>query len=618
MCAIIGVVSKKMISGAGWLTIGRDSMKHRGPGGFGEWSSKDCKARFAHRRLSVIDLSTSAGQPMSSPSGDVVVVFNGEIYNFKELRLELRKSGHAFITKSDTEVIIHAWKEWGVDCVDKFNGMFAFAIYDEVQSTTFIARDRMGEKPLYYSFDNGELRFSSELKGLLADESVSRAINNTALNYYLQFGYVPGDMCILEGIHKLPPSNALLFNHMSGEFDVWKYWNIPIFDNSINNKVDENFLVDKFETILGDSVESHLVSDVSTGVLLSGGVDSSLITALAAKQNNNINTYTVSFPNNKSYDESLYAKSISDQFNTNHTEIKIDEIPVEKLPEIAVFYDEPMCDSSMVPTYLLSSVVSDFCKVVLGGDGGDELFGGYKHYNRLIKLDISRKFLPKILAKSAGKISKNFLPTGFKGRQLLASLGIDLDVELPQNEFFFNSKEREKLIPSRYLDLNGGDYSNSSHKGMSVLERGIRSDLTGYLPEDILVKVDRASMASSLEVRSPFLDINVINFALKEVPDYLKTTHNRRKILSKELSKKILPKSFDLKRKQGFSMPLSDLLKKGKWRVFFEEILLDSECIFNKEAVNNLFLGIDFGMNNGERLFSLVIFELWKREYLTC
>ena len=372
MCGIVGIVSNTPQAQRLWLAIGRDAMTHRGPDDAGEWWSADGRVGLAHRRLAIIDLSLAGHQPMHDASGALTIIFNGEIYNFADLRNELVAKGHAFRSHSDTEVILAAYREWGTECLGRLNGMFAFALFDEGQQTVFLARDRAGEKPLFYSHLNGVLRFASELKALLADPASPRQIDPVALDCYLAMGYVPGDRCILQGFNKLPPAHALLFHLKTGHVKIWRYWQLPELGDAAQGPVDEAALLDELEALLEGAVRQQMVADVPLGVLLSGGVDSSLITAMAVRASSRVQTFTVGFPGHGKLDETKHARLIARHFGTRHTELMAEDVSADLLPRLARQFDEPIVDSSMIPTFLVSQLVRQHCTVALGGDGGDE------------------------------------------------------------------------------------------------------------------------------------------------------------------------------------------------------------------------------------------------------
>ena len=614
MCGIVGVCSSTVITSRSWLENGANAIQHRGPDDFGEYWSQNGLVGLAHRRLSIIDLSSAARQPMRNMSGDLIIVFNGEIYNYIDLRNQLIGFGYEFDTQSDTEVILAAFSKWGVDCLKFFDGMFSFAIYDSKENRLFFARDRAGEKPMYYYHDGNTLYFASELKALLANNCLPRRIDPISFDCYLSMGYVPAELCILKGYKKLPPAHAMVFDINNGVIKTWKYWELPLEDSS--QFLDPEILLDRYEGLLENAVQKQLIADVPVGVLLSGGVDSSLITAMAARTSNKIKTFTIRFPGHAGADETEHARLIANHFDTEHIELEASSASAELIPLLAKQYDEPIVDSSMIPTYLVSNLIGKHCKVALGGDGGDELFGGYGHHSRLLWMSKYFEMVPNSVCKSVADLASRYMPTGMKGRNWLQGLGVDLKEGLPLIANYFDQPSRRKLVSLDIDNLSAEDVLVSNmQRSSDILQRVTRTDFHNYLAEDILVKVDRASMLNSLEIRAPMLDRSLIEFAFRDVPSYLKTTVKNKKILPKMLASKLLPSEFDQKRKQGFSIPLSDWIKDGEFRDLFHDVLLDNSSIFNIKEVKKLLVNQDKGYNNSERLFSLVLFELWRKEY---
>jgi len=618
MCGIVGIASNRPIQDKTLVRRGTDAIIHRGPDASGEWWSEEGHVGLGHRRLSIIDLSTAGHQPMEYADGRLQIVFNGEIYNFIELRETLRKKGYSFRSNSDTEVLLAAYLEWGTDCLSQLNGMFAFCLYDKAKNQLFLARDRAGEKPLFYAIKNNELRFASELKALFADPNFSRRINKEALDCYLSMGYVPGHRCIIEGVNKLPPAHAMIYDIGNNNLKVWRYWHLPTPPTyNGNGGYNEQDLLDELEKLLEEAVQRQLVADVPLGVLLSGGVDSSLITALAVRTVPKVKTFTVSFAGHKKYDESAHARLIADYFQTDHTEVEASEVEVDILTKLARQYDEPLVDSSMIPTFLVSQIIREHCTVAIGGDGGDELFGGYGHYDRLLWSKEKLAPIPKFVRSPAAKLA-NLLPVGFKGKVWMQNIDTDFKNELPLIAAYFDPSTRKKLLTSQSSwSVVAEDIRRSMvPKVPNLLERATRMDFLNYLPEDILVKVDRASMLNSLELRAPFLDYKLIEFAYSKVPPALKTTPDSRKIILKKLTAKLLPPTFDKKRKQGFGIPIGIWMQKGTWYDFFYETLVSSkDSIFDTKKVEELLIGQTRGRNNTERLFALLMFELWRKEY---
>jgi asparagine synthase (glutamine-hydrolysing) len=593
-------------------------MRHRGPDDFGEWWSADSRVGLGHARLAIIDLSPAAHQPMRSADSAFHIVFNGEIYNFLELRAELSEKGHTFFSKSDTEVLLAAYREWGTECLGHLNGAFAFALYDSQRQRLFMARDRAGEKPLFYTHDATTVRFASELKGIMADPTLNRRIDAEALDSYLTMGFVPGERCILHGVKKLPPAHALVFNLNDGTIKMWRYWQLPQLNPASRTQYDDSELLEELEVLLEDSVHRQMLSDVPVGILLSGGVDSSLVTAMAARSVSKVRTFTVRFPGHGNYDETKHARLVAKHFDTDQIELDAAEFTVDSLPMLAKQFDEPIVDSSLIPTHLVSRLVRQHCTVALGGDGGDELFGGYSHYSRLLQLQRTIGRIPNSLRRVVSEAAEIALPVGLKGRNWLQGLDVDFAGGLPRVSPYFDRRTRAALMEGHPAWQLSAEAIRDQRvpKSEDILQRSTRMDFENYLPEDILVKVDRASLLNSLEVRAPFLDYRIINFAYSKVPSQLKATIRSRKVLLKKLAGRLMPPAFDLHRKQGFSVPLASWLRLNSWHHAFREVLLgDGNGIFNKNVTLSLLDGQLNGRANSERLFSLVMFELWRREY---
>jgi asparagine synthase (glutamine-hydrolysing) len=618
MCGIIGSLST-IIKDTDWIERGLLKIRHRGPDDNGIWKSKNGLVVLGHARLSIIDLSPLGHQPMHYVNDSLTIVFNGEIYNYLELREQLIAAGHEFKTNSDTEVLMASYIEWGLDFLNKLNGMFAFCLYDSSKNIAILSRDRAGEKPLFYNINSTGINFCSELKGLMEDEKLDRKINPIALDCFLSQGYVAGEMCIFEKTKKLPPASFLIFNLNSGDCKVSEYWKLKQNDNLLSlDSLNDNNLVDELDSLLKDSVNKQLIADVPVGVLLSGGVDSSLVTAYASKCRSGIKTFTVTFPQYNKFDESKYARLISNHFGTNHIELEASKITPDLLFKLAAQFDEPMVDSSMIPTYLVTKLVKEHCTVALGGDGGDELFGGYGHYSRLLWMQKRLGVMPKSIRKVIAKCANEFLPIGFKGRIWLQGLGEDLDNGLPLIASLFEPATRMGLM-SNYENWNivaEEVRSKLFPSTVDLLDRVTRMDFKNYMAEDILVKVDRSSMLNSLELRAPLLDYRIIDFAYGKVPMRLKANPNERKIILKKIAERLLPQEFDKERKQGFGIPIGDWMRKGEWNDFISDNLVSrDDSFFNKKLVKSLFNQHLNGAENTERLFGLLMFQLWFDKY---
>lgn len=620
MCGIVGICSQNEPVDKILLERMRDAMIHRGPDDAGVYCPTGSGIGLAHRRLSIIDLSPAGHQPMSDPSGRFIIVFNGEIYNFRELRRELEKMGHVFRTQSDTEVIIEAYREWEENCLSHLNGMFSFCLYDKGREILFLARDRAGEKPLFYYHVSGKFLFASELKALMADPAFPRALDLEGLDHYLMYGYVPGAKSILRNVRKLPAGHAMIYDIKKDAVIIRPYWRLPDPEGTAQASAD--MLASELGKLLEDAVRHQLVADVPLGVLLSGGIDSSLITAIASRvSSKTIKTFTISFPEYKEYDESRHARIVASHFGTDHTELAAEPATVDLLFELARQYDEPLADSSMLPTYLVSRLIRQHATVAVGGDGGDELFGGYLHYNWIQKQEQARRFLPAPVRRAIAVIGAHCIPLGLRGRTYIIGLAGGIMNSIAHVNVFFDEHIRRRLLSPPIEEMkNPTDLSDAYRSalpvpGTSALQKAMAMDFSTYLTDDILVKVDRASMLASLEVRAPFLDYRIIDFAFRKVPDHLRVCGGERKILLRHLAKRLLPSTLDMTRKQGFAIPIAQWLK-GAWGPYFEEVLRSlPAALFNKRFVAGLVKSQKQGYANTQRLFALLIFELWRRHY---
>jgi asparagine synthase (glutamine-hydrolysing) len=616
MCGIVAFAAREAGSSRPPLDAMRDTLRHRGPDDSGLWWSGDGRVGLAMRRLAIIDLSPGGHQPMSDSAGRCCITFNGEIYNYRLLRAELEQMGHCFRTASDTEVILAAYGQWGTDCLSRLNGMFAFALYDIEKKRLFCARDRAGEKPFFYRHANGTLVLASELKALMADPQFPRELDGEGLNFYLTYGYVPGSLCILKGVHKLPQGHAMTFDLDRDLVTTWAYWKLP--DRRAGPDRHPTELVRELENLLLDSVRLRMISDVPIGIMLSGGIDSSLVTAMAARVSSRpVKTFTISFPGHGDFDEAPHARIVARHFGTEHLELAAEPATVDLLPELARQYDEPLGDSSMVPTYVLSRLIRRHATVALGGDGGDELFGGYLHYDWIERQQQVMRALPGPLRRAVGSAA-TILPPGIRGRNYLIAAAGGVPRVIAHVNLFFDVRTRRRLLaPSRFrAEGTPEDYkAGLCRPEASPLTQATEVDFETYLVDDILVKVDRASMLTSLEVRAPWLDPRIIDLAFREVPDALRATKGKRKILPRLLAKALLPADLDLERKQGFALPLADWFR-GDWGCFIEEVLSEADpMLFDRPTVRSLVRGQNRGLVNTQRLFALVMFELWRRHY---
>lgn len=609
MCGILGKISLKNRIDNNLMLTSLNLMEHRGPDSFGVWYNEDGSVWFGHRRLSIIDLSSLGSQPMLSFDSNLIIVFNGEIYNHIELKKELISNGYIFNSSSDTEVLLNSWHFWGCNSLSKIEGMFAFAILDQSQKKLFIVRDRIGEKPLYYKQTKDAFLFASELKSILCSDNSNNIINSYAFDCLLGFGYIPQDLCIVDGIKKLPPSSFLTLDISSNNLNVEKYWQPPLPSSILK---DDTHILTKLDHIFRDSVKSQMISDVPIGVMLSGGLDSSLVTAYASDIDQDIFTFTVGFEGYGGADERFFARQVAQWFGTQHRELNITGADPEIMTLLAEQCCEPSTDPAIIPGYLIYKAASSYCKVVMGGDGGDEIFGGYDRYEQWIHLKDSFGNYPIGFRSLISKISESFIPVGFKGRHYLMQLSTDFDNSIPFTDTLFTRKDRVRLLPDFWNVQDTYEVKNKMiESSLSFFDRAMRYDLNGFLPENILSKVDRSSMLSSVEVRSPFLSSPLIEFAMRDIGPDLK----RRKKILRSLAHIRIPNFINTQRKQGFIPPLEFWMKEKKWQIFIKDHLFSSSTIFNKKMLNELFKLDSKLYFNKRRLFSLIMIQLWLNKY---
>jgi asparagine synthase (glutamine-hydrolysing) len=633
MCGIVGFLTTKAtdIPESEILRKMRDVLIHRGPDEAGEYIRPlDEKGPFVflgHRRLSIIDLTTGH-QPLSNEDGTVWVIFNGEIYNFKELREELEDRGHQFRTWSDTEIIVHAYEEYKEDCFRYFNGMFAIAIWDEKGDRLVLARDRLGKKPLYYSFINEAFLFASELKAIVIYPPFPRKVDPSSLMKYLFFEFIPCPHTIFRDAKKIPAASYLIWNRK--KMEIRQYWS-P-FDPQ---KCEENYSEDEAELrmmdFLKESVKRRLISDVPLGVFLSGGIDSSAITALAQKEvPGKIKTFSIGFED-PSFDESKYGWLASKYIGTEHHEqIMTPSDLLNIVPSLPDILDEPMADASILPTYLLSKFTRSHVTVALGGDGGDELFAGYPTYLAHKFAHQYDRFLGpfhSMIRQIANllPVSDNNISFDFKVKQFLSGIGYPDGIRNSVWLGSFAFLENEKVVSPEIRQ-----HFNRDHLVEEILSYGEEYpcedritklqylDMRLYLQEAILVKVDRASMASSLEVRAPFLDHELVEFVMS-LPSKLKLRGFTSKYILKKAMKNWLPEKVINRPKKGFGVPIAKWVK-GELKELFEDLLsfnrIKREGFLDPNYITRLLQ--DHLLNkkdNRKQLWTLLVWELWLSHY---
>lgn len=630
MCGICGVFSNSDNNtvNQGIVKEMTDSMAHRGPDDEGIYLGlKTFEDRFrlglGHRRLSIIDLSTQGHQPMCNENGTIWIVYNGEIYNFQSLKNDLLRRGHIFKSHTDTEVLIHLYEEEGKNCVKKLRGMFSFAIWDERNRSIFLARDRLGIKPMYYCIDSEALVFASEIKAILKSKMVGPQVNRDVLDIYLTLGYVPAPQTMFRNIYKLLPGHTLTYNHNGASIE--KYWDIDsISENSI---VDENTYIDTFMGLLDESVKMRLISDVPLGVFLSGGIDSSTVVALMSKMaSGRVKTFSVGYKD-KQASELAYARIIAKKFNTEHHEFCLEPTDFyEFIPKLVWHFDEPVSEVAAIPLYFISKLSREHVTVLLSGEGADELLAGYSIYKYMQAIEMYRK-LPFVVRKNiTGPFLAKLMNAGNKKRKYLQWLNLPLE----QRYLGVSSELENKLKDSLYSD----DFRNSSGnkkafqylspyyervQNKDTLAKMLYTDTKVWLPDDLLIKADKMSMATSVELRVPFLDHKLVEFATS-MPSKLKLRNGTGKYLLKKSVSKLLPKEIIHRKKRGFPVPIKAWFK-GDFNEKATEMLLDTRTAkrgyFNTKQIEPLLKLHKEGKEDFSKLlFSLIVLESWHRVFI--
>ncbi|UCD55450.1 MAG: asparagine synthase (glutamine-hydrolyzing) [Candidatus Omnitrophota bacterium] len=622
MCGICGFVKNNGRIAPGIVEKMLMPMKHRGPDDEGIF--KDDTSPFSalgHCRLSIIDLE-AGHQPMSDDSNRYVCVHNGEIYNFLDLRESLEKKGYKFRTKSDAEVIANMYHAHDKECVEKFNGMFAFAIWDKKEKVLFVCRDRIGIKPLYYYFDGNNFIFSSNLKSFLALDFVKKEIDHEALTEYLQYLYINAPRSIFKEIKKLEPGSSILLKN--GKIAVERYWNIEdiVSDKKPALINDEKICINEIKFLLRDSIKKRLISDVPLGIFLSGGVDSSIITALAAKYlTGKIRTFNIAFKGKGYYDESRFAKRVSRLFGTEHKELEVSPDLRMDLSEIVDFLDEPFADSSFVSAYYLSKFTREHVKVALSGTGGDDVFAGYRRYALNKAIDIFDRG-PDFVKKGFSFITNSIFPTrknyigekALLARRFFSVLNIEKDKRHDKLMSFISRDMQKELLSTSAINTDTSTMlAQVSNRFMDqpYVNKALYTDFLSYLAGDLLTKEDRATMAVGLEGRVPFLDHRLVEYSFQIDPE-LKVKGLSTKYILKRAFEDILPKDLLHREKHGFAFPISEYLR-GELKDTAKEILFsDIHRFFNQNTLEDLFnRHLDRKEDLGQHIWALLVFNLW-------
>jgi asparagine synthase (glutamine-hydrolysing) len=625
MCGIVGIVRNdgKPVDEQ-LLSRMNDAIRHRGPDDDGFYVNGS--AGLAMRRLAIIDLKSGA-QPIHNQDRSSWIVFNGEIYNYLELREKLEKLGHTFYTNSDTEAIVHAYDQYGTDCPKHLRGMFAFAIWNERTQELFLARDRVGKKPLLYAHVNGNLIFGSEFSALLLHPDISRDIQPEALDYYLSFMCIPAPLTAYRAIRKLEPGHWLRWR--KGQIELQRYWQ-PDFTKKLD--ISEEEAGERTVEILRDAVRVRLMSEVPLGAFLSGGIDSSAVVALMSQESSEpVKTFSIGF-DEQDFSEIHHARRIAQHVGADHHEFIVRPDALEVLPTLVEHYGEPYADSSAVPTYYVAKETRKHVTVALNGDGGDESFAGYKRY---LAMGLSEKYrrVPSFLRESVIKQTVNRIPTSpLKGSRVKSAKRLLDAVSLPRVDRYtrwvsvFNEETKKPLYSdffreqTRAADATGllGEWFKRAN-GIGILDAMLLTDQMTYLPNDLLVKVDIAAMAVSLEARSPFLDHHVIEFAAS-LPQNLKLRGLTTKYVLKKALRKLLPNENLNRSKMGFGVPVGHWFR-GKMQPFLREVILSEKAsrrgLFKPDGVRQLIELHSHGERDySQQLWTLLMLELWFNRFI--
>lgn len=626
MCGICGIVDYGAVVNEN--VIGRmcAAMKHRGPDGEGAYINKGAFVGLGHRRLKIIDLSESGHQPMANENGSIWITFNGEIYNYRDLRIGLEGKGHKFKSSTDTETIIHLYEEYGEDCLKYLRGMFAFAIWDEKEQLLLIARDRVGKKPLLYHKNENKFCFASEFESLLSSNLIKKEIDSKAINYYLSFGYIPAPFTIYKDVFKLPPAHFLLLKN--AKLILKQYWQLD-YSKKIN--ISEIDAADETRRLLSEATKIRLHSDVPLGAFLSGGIDSSVVVGLMSQTSSQrVKTFSVGFEDDD-YNELNYARVIAKRFDTEHHEFIVKPKALEILPLLVERYGEPYADSSCIPTFYVAKETKQFVTVALNGDGGDELFAGYERYQAMLGSDIYRGMpviIRGLLSKLIAKLPDSVNPKN-KLRRIKRLFGA---IDLPKEERYLRwigivDQPLKKYLYSEdftrltygYSELKFIEPFLNSKNSLSLIDSLLYTDTMTYLPNDLLVKVDITSMANSLEARSPFLDQEVMEFVAGLPSNYKLRIFNKKHILKKAV-KGLIPQEILRRKKMGFGVPI------GKWfrtdlKVLLHDTLLSQDSLsrgyFDPAAVRFMVeQHISAKKDYAFILWALLVLELWHKRFM--
>jgi asparagine synthase (glutamine-hydrolysing) len=627
MCGICGIAGNVDPSVIERMTL---SLTHRGPDDGGVELFPDHQLSLGHRRLSIIDLSPSGRQPMSNEDGSVWISFNGELYNYRELKAGLDSQRHSFASQTDCEVLLHLYEERGAECFKLLNGMFAFALYDGRRERLFLVRDHLGVKPLYYIEVNGKLLFGSEIKAILASGSYSPEIDWQSAHDFFSFLYVPAPNTIFRGVRALPPAHWLEYDLRAQRVvKIDRYWKIADWGLA-NPKNDEREITAELRRLMSDAVEKQLMADVPLGAFLSGGIDSNVIVGLMAERSQQVKTFTVLFdePEMTYYDERAEARRVADRFDTEHHELTIDLSRPEEMLDLVEHFDQPFGNTTFFLTYLLSRYTREFVTVALSGAGGDELFGGYPRYRAVQAMKYLR-FVPRVAAKAA-LAALSFQKDDFNDRRLhrvralLAGLDSDPARQYLKWVYYLDEERKGRLLSKTTNVIHAShrvlqDHLNKIPSGWDDGNRFSFLDVQTFLPDNLLEYSDKMSMAWALELRVPFLDPRVVELAF-QIPFSMKLNRAGSKTILRKTFADLIPPENLRAPKKGFNVPLGGWMR-TKLDRFFDDLLpreyVQREGIFEFDYIQQLREEHRQGLrDNAYELFAILIFDAWYRKYI--
>jgi len=616
------------------------TIEHRGPDDEGCYIDKNVS--LGHKRLSIIDLSERGRNPIYNEDKSICLIYNGEIYNFKEIREELEKKKHKFYSNTDAEVIVHAYEEYEEKCLEKFNGMFAFCLYNSKKNILFLARDRIGIKPLYYYFQREKFIFASEIKAILVHE-IKRHIDRNALSKYITLRYCPGKNTLFKSISKLLQGHYLIFDLKKRKLSLKRYWSLNL-DKSLTIKKSDDFFIKTFEKELIRSVEKRLIGDVPYGVFLSGGIDSSTMVAMLSKLKNypknteKIKTFSIGIGDEK-FNELNYARIVSETFNTDHKEIMVNPDTVKLLPEIIWNMDEPIGDPASIPSYLLAKEARKKVKVVLNGAGADEILNGYEHH-KFFKMRRIIKTIPTVLTKNTLPLFINKIPLSLINKFMIYSARfgrrgfyrINKFIKMIDNKttsYFeiisiFDNEEKKKLFLDASIIENDKIFFNDFQRkyfanNANYLDQISYAELNNFLIDDVLLVVDKTTMAHALEARVPFLDHQIVEFSF-QIPQKLKLNGFNEKFILKKVASNFLPKEIIKRKKQGFFVPIDNWIKEDL-KYLLDDLLskktIKKQKIFDYAYIEKIKRNYDESpLFYGRQIWTLITFQLWYQTFI--